>query len=61
MFFGRHKLQSRIESLEDELKAYQDIQRELRAEMIFFSLDAAGRFVEVNDHFLQSTGIPSGN
>ncbi|WP_417501210.1 methyl-accepting chemotaxis protein [Marinobacter sp.] len=56
MFFGRHKLQSRIESLEDELKAYQDIQRELRAEMIFFSLDAAGRFVEVNDHFLQSTG-----
>jgi len=56
MFFGRHKLQTRIEALETELKAYHDTQSELQAEMIFFSLDAAGRFAEVNDHFLQSTG-----
>ena len=56
MLFGKGKLLAKIESLEQELTAFHDIQKDLLCEMLYFSLDSQGKFISVNDLFLQSSG-----
>lgn len=59
MLFSSKKLQSKINGLEAELAVFQEIQSDLRAEMIYFSLDHHGEFLEANEQFLQSSGYSS--
>ena len=59
MLFSSKKLQTKINGLEAELAVFQEIQSDLRAEMIYFSLDHHGEFLEANEQFLQSSGYSS--
>lgn len=52
-------MQTKIKGLEAELAIFQEIQSNLRAEMIYFSLDQHGKFLEANEQFLQSSGYSS--
>lgn len=56
MLFSDKKLKTQIAGLEAELAIFKEIQNNLRAEMIFFSLDQNGKFLETNEQFLQSSG-----
>jgi len=56
MLFHNRKLQSRIEALEEELEAFHDMKRDLQSEMLNFSLDQRGTFLNANTLFLESSG-----
>lgn len=56
MLFNNKKLQSRISQLEKELAIYQQIQHDLKAEMLHFTLDRQGQFIEANSDFLNAVG-----
>tara|TARA_R110000764_G_scaffold89802_2_gene171657 strand:+ start:56 stop:1387 length:1332 start_codon:yes stop_codon:yes gene_type:complete len=55
MFFGKKKLQARVLELEKELNGFQSTKKDLRSEMLYFSLDQQGVFTNANDLFLKST------
>ena len=54
MLYGKGKLLSKIEMLENELAVFQDIQKDLQDEMAYFSLTLNGNITEVNALFLQA-------
>lgn len=56
MLFNGNKYRSRIEELEAELATFYDTEQDLRKEMIYFSLDDAGNFIEVSQRFTESLG-----
>lgn len=60
MLFSNKKLQTKIAGLEAELAIFKEIQSNLQAEMICFSLDQQGKFLDANEQFLQSSGYSSG-
>ncbi|MBB1488375.1 methyl-accepting chemotaxis protein [Oceanospirillum sediminis] len=60
MLFRNQKLQSRIDELEEELAVFHDMQNDLQAEMLCFSLDKKGSFLTTNERFLQSSGYSLG-
>ncbi|SIQ98997.1 methyl-accepting chemotaxis sensory transducer with Pas/Pac sensor [Marinobacterium stanieri] len=56
MLFTRKKLRNQIKIQSVELEAFQNIQADLKAEMIYFRIDLNGKFIEANQRFLESSG-----
>ncbi|GHE91000.1 chemotaxis protein [Thalassotalea profundi] len=54
MLFGKGKYLAKIEVLESELAIFHDIQKDLRAELAYFSTDFNGKIIEVNALFLDA-------
>ncbi|TCK08222.1 methyl-accepting chemotaxis protein [Marinobacterium mangrovicola] len=61
MFFAGKKVREQLKTQSDELKAFRDIQEDLKAEMIYFRLDLEGRFTEVSPQFMEVSGYPEGD
>ena len=59
MLFMGKKHEARIAELEAELKFYKDMEESTKREMIVFSVDASGKFLEVNDNFRSVMGFGS--
>ncbi|TMM46401.1 PAS domain-containing methyl-accepting chemotaxis protein [Colwellia ponticola] len=56
MLFGKGKYLARIAELENELAIFHDVQKDLKEEMAYFSLDLKGTFIDVNPLFLKACG-----
>ncbi|TDR15461.1 methyl-accepting chemotaxis sensory transducer with Pas/Pac sensor [Marinomonas communis] len=56
MLFQNKKLQSKIAEMEKELAIFHSIQKDLVEEMLYFSVDRQGVFVDANPAFLESCG-----
>lgn len=57
MIFTNKKLKEKHAAIEAELKAFQEIQEDLKQEMLYLSLDSEGTILDINDQFLQSVGF----
>jgi len=56
--FGAHKTHlKKIEMLETELAQFKQAENDLKDELLYFSVDTAGNFVDANQHFLNSFEI----
>lgn len=55
LFFGKREREE-LKAQADELKEFQNIQADLKAEMAYFGLDRKGKIVEVNQKFTEATG-----
>jgi methyl-accepting chemotaxis protein len=56
MLFLNKKLQSKIAEMEKELDIFHSIQKDLIEEMLYFSVDQRGAFIDANLAFLNSCG-----
>lgn len=59
MLFNGRNYRARIAALETELASFYDAEQDLRKEMIYFSLNDAGNFIEISPRFTASLGYSS--
>lgn len=60
MLFNGKTYRSKIAALEAELASFYEAEQDLRQEMIYFSLDEVGNFIEVGKGFSDSLGYSAG-
>ncbi|MEC8483667.1 MAG: chemotaxis protein, partial [Pseudomonadota bacterium] len=56
MLFQNKQLKLKIAEMEKELAIFHSIQKDLVEEMLYFSVDRQGVFVDANPAFLESCG-----
>lgn len=56
MIFSKRKYLAKISQLEKELTMYQEMEGDLRKELICFSLDLDGKITDVNTRFVEVSG-----
>lgn len=61
MFFKNKALLNEIEQLKAQLQAFHHVQDDLKAEMLFISLNSGGDIIEVNQKFEQLLGYRAAN
>jgi methyl-accepting chemotaxis protein len=57
MLFGNQKLLARITELENELASFQEMQADVRQEMLYLSITPDGKIIDANALFIKSSGF----
>ena len=57
MLFGNQKLLARITELENELASFQEMQADVRQEMLYLSITPDGKIIDTNALFIKSSGF----